>query len=577
MTIVIFSKSVIGTHFAKSKLKKKTLIMRITLQIVLILFLCFSVFANNYYLSNVAMNGDGSYSNPFNNFNSALNAADPGDTVFVLPSTYNLTGSVGTVRNGNSSQRITVKAYVPNIKPVLTRSGKILNINHRYYTFDGLIMDGQFGSDDVIEVNGGGDFSHLNNCEIRNGLKDGIDLGDADDVLIENCEIHHMLAGTSSNQQDAHGIVATGEKNLTIRGCNIYYVTGDCFQTDPNRGLPLWDDVLIENCMLWTGPLPSGAAGWNAGEIPGENAVDTKINGDSVNTSYRPKITIRNVEAYGFVPGYISNRAAFNIKEKVDCKISNVKVHDCEIGFRLRGPGSAGGAHVTIINCIAYDNVKVFRTEDDLELLHIYNGTFDKSSTDVYFQNVSGGYDPNGLELNNSLFTGSKPSDASDPSNLTANSSYFIDLPNHNYHLAGNSPAINSGVDISEVTEDFDGNPRVMGSYDVGAFERMGSTGIEFINSIAEGFELYDNFPNPFNPETKISFSVREPRRVTLQIYSALGKKVLTVVDRYLVPGKYEYSWDGSGQNGQILSSGMYYYRIVAGDFIKTKKMLLIK
>ena len=551
--------------------------MKKILLIIITLFLQHYLFSANYYLDNVPSNGTGSFSSPFNSFSSALNAAHPGDTVFVMASTYNLSGTINTVRNGNSSQRITIKAYDPNSKPILTRSGKVLKLDQSYYTFDGLIIDGQFGSDDVVEINGGGNYTIFLNSEVKNGVKDGIDLSDANGVLIENCEIHHMLAGTLNDQQDAHGIVATGEKNLTIRGCNIHQVSGDCFQTDPNRGLPLWDNVLIENCRLWTGPLSSNAAGWNAGEIPGENAVDTKINGDSVNTGYRPKITIKNVEAYGFVLGYIDNRAAFNIKEQVECRMSNVKVYNNEIAFRLRGPGSRGGAYVTVINSIAYNNVKVFRTEDDLELLHIYNGTFDKNSNNDYFQNVSGGYDPTGFELKNSLFMGTKPSDASDPSNLLAENSFFIDAVNNDYHLVANSPAINSGVDIPEVTEDFDGNPRVNGSYDVGAFEYAEATGFEFITSISEGFELYNNFPNPFNPETNISFSIGETSRVTLQIYNSLGEKILTIVDKNLLPGKYNYSWYGSDQNGKMVSSGVYYYRIIAGNFIETKKMLFIK
>ena len=551
--------------------------MKKILLIIITLFLQHYLFSANYYLDNVPSDGTGSFSSPFNSFSSALNAAHPGDTVFVMASTYNLSGTINTVRNGNSSQRITIKAYDPNSKPILTRSGKVLKLDQSYYTFDGLIIDGQFGSDDVVGINGGGNYTIFLNSEVKNGVKDGIDLSDANGVLIENCEIHHMLAGTLNDQQDAHGIVATGEKNLTIRGCNIHQVSGDCFQTDPNRGLPLWDNVLIENCRLWTGPLSSNAAGWNAGEIPGENAVDTKINGDSVNTGYRPKITIKNVEAYGFVLGYIDNRAAFNIKEQVECRMSNVKVYNNEIAFRLRGPGSRGGAYVTVINSIAYNNVKVFRTEDDLELLHIYNGTFDKNSNNDYFQNVSGGYDPTGFELKNSLFMGTKPSDASDPSNLLAENSFFIDAVNNDYHLVANSPAINSGVDIPEVTEDFDGNPRVNGSYDVGAFEHAEATGFEFITSISEGFELYNNFPNPFNPETNISFSIGETSRVTLQIYNSLGEKILTIVDKNLLPGKYNYSWYGSDQNGKMVSSGVYYYRIIAGNFIETKKMLFIK
>jgi hypothetical protein len=551
--------------------------MKILLTVLLSLLFQFNLFSENYYIANVGSNGNGSFSDPFNNFNSALNAADQGDTVFVMPAIYNLSGGISTAKNGNLNQRITIKAYDLNNKPILTRSGKVLDINHSFNTFEGFIIDGQFGDDDILEINGDGNFTIVINCEVKNGLKDGIDLSEADNVLIENCEIHHMLGGSYTNQQDAHGIVATGEKNLTIRGCNIYYVSGDCFQTDPNRGLPLWDNVLIENCQLWTGPLPANAAGWNAGEVPGENGVDTKINEDSVSAGYRPKITIHNVESYGFILGYISNRAAFNIKEQVECKMSNIKVYNNEIAFRLRGPGSRGGAYVTIINCIAYDNEKIFRAEDDLELLHIYNSSFDKNSNDDYFENAGGGYNPNGFELKNSLFMGSKPSDASDPSNLSANSSFFVNSANNDYHLVTNSPAINSGVDIEEVTEDFDENPRISGSYDVGAYEYIGPTGIDLFSAAFSGYELDNNYPNPFNPSTTISFTIGKVSDVTLEIYNSVGQKVKTLVNSKLPAGTYNYSWNGDDKNGKPVSSGLYYYQLKAEYLIKTKNMILLK
>jgi hypothetical protein len=261
----------------------------------LILFIIFcllhtALYSNNYYIDDVSSNGPGTFSNPFNNFGDALNAAQPGDTVFVMPGIYNLSSAILTQKDGTASQRITIKAYDSSDRSIVTNSGKVLGVNDAYHTFDGLIIDGQFGTKDVLQINSGGDYTILRNCEIKNSVKDGIDLYKADNVLFEDLEIHHMLAGSYNNQEDAHGIVATQQKNLTIRGCNIYYVSGDCFQTDPNRGIPLWDNVLIENCILWTGPLPADAANWHAGEVPGENAVDTKINPDSANTNYRPKL-----------------------------------------------------------------------------------------------------------------------------------------------------------------------------------------------------------------------------------------------------------------------------------------------
>lgn len=540
------------------------------------LILCSQIPAAEYYVDDVPTNGNGTLANPFNNFTIALNAAQPGDIILVLPGTYN--EMISSKRDGSANQRITIKAYDPANRPLVKSNGQVADLNHAYITLDGFIIDGQFGNSDVIKVKDGGDNLILRNCEIRNGTKDGIDLIQADDVLIENCEIHHFLGGTLSNQVDAHGVVACSQNNLTIRGCNIYYVSGDCFQTDPNRGTPLWDNVVIEYSKLWTGPLPADAAGWNAGEIPGENAVDTKINEGAVNTSYRPNITISNVEAYGFVPGYISNRAAFNLKEKINATLIAVKAYNNEIAFRVRGPGSYGGAHVTLINCIAYDNDRTFRAEDGVEILHIYNGTFDKGTGSAYFQNVSGGYNNSGFDLRNSLFTGAKPGDASDPSNLTAGSSYFVNLAAHNYHLSSASPAIDSGEDISEVTDDYDGNPRFNGSYDVGAFEYDNSSGLnDPVDPAIRGFYLHPNYPNPFNPATNIVFDIANTAEVHLDIFDIVGNKVRTLVDNILPAGEHRLQWDGHDNSGKAVASGIYFYRIEVGKASQTRKMHLLR
>lgn len=427
------------------------------------------VTAAEYYVAAGSSNGEGSFLSPFNNFQSAIEKALPGDVIYIMPGVYQ--ESLRITRGGTAGNRLLITAFAADQRPIISALETELIIDDSFVTVEGLILDGDFDASDVVKIEPGGDNAIIRNCEIRNGTRDGIDLDEADDVLIENCEIHHMLAGTFSNQQDAHGIVATRQKNLTIRSCEIYYVTGDCFQTDPSRDTPLWDNVLIENCTLWTGPLPADAADWNAGEVPGENAIDTKINEDAVSSSYRAKITLKNIVAYGFVPGYINNRAAFNIKEKVDCQMTNVRVYNNEIAFRLRGPTSRGGAHLTLINVIAYDNEKTFRTEDELEVLKIYNGTFDKDSGDEYFENTGGGYDPDGFDLRNCLFTGSMPDEGAHDSNMLANSSFFLDLAGNDYHLAENSPAIDSGEDIAGVSEGYDGNPRSSGSFDVGAYE----------------------------------------------------------------------------------------------------------
>ena len=363
-----------------------------------------------------------------------------------------------------------------------------------------------------------------------------------------------------------------------MRGCSIYYVSGDCFQTDPNRGLPLWDNVLIENCQLWTGPLPADAAGWHAGEVPGENAIDTKVNDDSLQTGYRPKITLRNIEAFGFVPGYISNRAAFNMKEQIECNMNAIRVHENEIAFRLRGDTGNGSAHVTMMNVVAYENDKTFRTEDNVELLHVYNCTFQKSSGGVYFKNVSGGYDPTGFDLRNCLFMGTKPGDASDPSNLSADDSFFIAANAHDYHLAQNSPAIDAGIDILQVTNDFDGNPRFPGSYDAGAYEFGNSTGFIFDQGIIPGqIKLFHNYPNPFNPNTRIAVQLKKPLRIKLVIYNLLGQEIYRLAEGKFPAGNFEFGWNGKNAAGVDVVSGIYFYRLSSENFQQTRKMYLMR
>jgi hypothetical protein len=80
------------------------------------------------------------------------------------------------------------------------------------------------------------------------------------------------------------------------------------------------------------------------------------------------------------------------------------------------------------------------------------------------------------------------------------------------------------------------------------------------------------NFPNPFNPSTKITFQIPEPGLVSLKIYDVLGIEVASLLNEEKIPGKYEIDFDAA-----YLSSGIYFYTLRAGNFISIKKMILIK
>jgi len=90
-------------------------------------------------------------------------------------------------------------------------------------------------------------------------------------------------------------------------------------------------------------------------------------------------------------------------------------------------------------------------------------------------------------------------------------------------------------------------------------------------------FALEVNYPNPFNPETTIEFQVAKVTEVKLEVFNVLGQRIRTLVNEAKQPGKYKVTWRAANDLGLPVSSGVYVYRISAGDFVKVHKMLLLK
>ncbi|NUQ42566.1 MAG: T9SS type A sorting domain-containing protein, partial [Calditrichaceae bacterium] len=90
-------------------------------------------------------------------------------------------------------------------------------------------------------------------------------------------------------------------------------------------------------------------------------------------------------------------------------------------------------------------------------------------------------------------------------------------------------------------------------------------------------FALQQNYPNPFNPETRIKFQLPSAQAVTLTVYNVLGQKVRTLINERLEAGYYEAVWDGLNEQGQTLASGVYLYRMEAGDYRTVRRMVLLK
>ena len=96
-------------------------------------------------------------------------------------------------------------------------------------------------------------------------------------------------------------------------------------------------------------------------------------------------------------------------------------------------------------------------------------------------------------------------------------------------------------------------------------------------DDIITSYKLYNNIPNPFNPETTIKYELPKTSHVSLKIYNILGQEVKTLINDKKSAGIHQIKWDGTNNNGIKVNSGIYLYRLQTGDFVKTKKMILLK
>ena len=90
-------------------------------------------------------------------------------------------------------------------------------------------------------------------------------------------------------------------------------------------------------------------------------------------------------------------------------------------------------------------------------------------------------------------------------------------------------------------------------------------------------YDLNQNFPNPFNPTTTISFTIPENETISLKIYDILGRNVRTLVEGGYAAGSYNIVWDATDMSGNTVSAGVYFYTIKAGSYVETKRMLFMK
>ncbi len=161
-------------------------------------------------------------------------------------------------------------------------------------------------------------------------------------------------------------------------------------------------------------------------------------------------------------------------------------------------------------------------------------------------------------------------------------------LPNSGVTSPGITSVINVSVAANELDSTYGEGIIMVQSNDPNVFEARvqvvavikDPTGLEDENNLPKEFSLAQNYPNPFNPSTTITYTIptsetlhaKSQQLVQLKIYDVLGREVATLVDKNQQPGYYEVIW-----NAENIPSGLYFYRLTAGDFTSVKKMILLK
>jgi hypothetical protein len=139
--------------------------------------------------------------------------------------------------------------------------------------------------------------------------------------------------------------------------------------------------------------------------------------------------------------------------------------------------------------------------------------------------------------------------------------------PQKAYTLRGTDNSIRSAVlYVQDMVHDL--------YFDASAFTSVEE---EWNDQTISGFRLKQNYPNPFNPITSIEFVIPRSNLVTLDIFNVLGQKVRQLLADHLERGRRTITWDGRDAEGKDVANGIYFYRMQVGDFVETKKMVLLK
>ena len=492
-----------------------------------------------YYVSENGNNSNNGLT-PETAFETLQHAADivtAGDSVLVLQGNY-----VGfdIRKNGSQTSLIVFKAIENNVvideKNSVTPDG--INIeNASWIIIDGFEVKDQPRAGIRAAVS---DFVTVKNNYCHNNQRWGIFTGFTDDLTVEN--------NTCSYSTEEHGIYVSNSSDRPIIKDNHSFNNNGC-GIHMNGDISMGGDGIISNAVVEGNILHDN--GYGGGSA---------INMDGVQNSEIFNNLVYNNHATGIAMYQIDGGdASKNNKVYNNTIIQPADGRWCIISV----DGSTGNTiynnilinHHSFRGSIAIDAASADGFISDYNILVNRLSNDDGNSNMTLSQWQSLGYDLHSI--------------IADPEEQI-----FIDHTNGDFHLLQNAQAVDAGTNLvlPTVFEDLDNTPRPQGSgFDIGCYEFTNATTVEEEN-IPESFQLFQNYPNPFNPTTTLSFVIGYSSFVSLKVYDVLGNEIATLVDEEKTAGKYEVSF-----NSTELPSGVYIYQLNSGNYIQTRKMVILK
>jgi parallel beta-helix repeat protein len=335
-------------------------------------------------------------------------------------------------------------------------------------------------------------------------------------VIIDSCK---FIDNSSDHYTGLH--ISGKRSEFTVTNCvfsgntAVQYTAGASFHSESSG--------MVSNCLFNSNTAATGGGNWNSG---GAGAW-AWANVDFINCTFAD-----NSAAYG------------------------------------GGLGVGRGSVVTTTNCIFWGN-----STDQIALITYDN---EGGTLTVNYCDVQGGKDS--VNIIDTLSTLNW-----DEGNIDADP-FFVNPLVSDFHLQDTSPCVQTAIDTIEIAGvmcvcppyDIEGYPR---PYPEDTMPDMGAYEYQFLVGVGENetihpteYALYQNYPNPFNPTTTIKYQIPELSFVTIKLFDLLGSEIATLANEEKPIGSYEVVFDATN-----LPSGVYFYRLQAGSFVETKKMVLMK